>query len=632
MKKVILGKTILFIAILAYVIIFKTIFGEENILIAVMSITGLLMYMGRDLTGEPIKNLLGLILFYIMIGVGTFIAAHNIWIAIPVNFIIIFLISYTFGHVLKGPMYIPFSLLYLFLLAYPVPLSAMPLRIIGLVVGAISIMLPQFIINKNKLKKSSEKIFAGLFSLLLNKIQLIKDNKSTKEIDAKISSMSKTLKDIIYDKKEKKFYITDEGRINLDILVSIEKISILMEKYVNEDSEVLNDLKLFIEKLNTKDNKDTLSVYMNELKVKYNDTVDKDIIDILTSMTIITLTVENLSTHKKIEAKNIKRDLKSDIYGLKDIKFNSIKLKYSLRLAIEVVIACFIMEYFHLEQGRWIMYTVLSLTNPILEVTKSKAKDRIIATIIGAVIIGVSFSIFNNTIIRGIIVMGAGYANIYCQTYRQKMVTVTVSAIGAAALVGGSVIGDKISATPVLLSAERVLFILLGAVIAIIINSFLFKCDSNKANLKLIHASDELVGDLVRNLDVILNKKDTMDYINNVYLINSQIENTIKVNQSLNEDNNYEKYIVLSQIKQKIISNIYELQNIISSKIISDDDKKDIKDLAIRVKNRNLINENNMNLEEEYLEKETLNKRIITNLLFDTCENLRKIDEIKLKN
>ncbi|WP_055071226.1 FUSC family protein [Clostridium massiliamazoniense] len=632
MKKLIICKTLMFIVIMTYIFGFKFIFGNENILIAVMSITGLLMFMGQDLTGEPLKNTLVLILFYVMIGMGTFIASRNIWVAIPVNFIIIFVISYTFGHVLKGPMYIPFSFLYLFLVAYPVSIDQMPLRIVALIVGASSIMLPQFIINKNKVGISSKKIFESLFDTLLQKIDLIKESNSVDEVNIKINSMLKKLKNIIYDKKEKRFYISEEGRVSLDVLVSIEKLSILIEGYKDDKkNEILDEIKKFIEILKSKDNKETIISYMNELEVKYCDVTDKNAIEILTSMTIISLIIKNSNKNIKEEFKNIKRNLKNDVYGLKNIKFDSIRLTYSLCITVEVVIACFIMEYFHLDQGRWIMYTVLSLTSPLLEITKSKAKDRIIATIIGAIFISVTFVIFRSTLIRSLIIMGAGYANMYCETYRQKIITVTISAIGAASLVGGYVVGDNlIKATPIILSVERVIFILIGAIIAIFINTFLFEYDVKKANKYLAKISEALVEDLVQNLDIILEKHNTTDYMNNIYLLNSQIEQTIKMNEGLNFNKNEdeykyedEEYNKLCEIKQKIITNVYEFQNLMDSANFSENEINKIKKLIVKIKNKEIsLQELLYDVENEYLSNESIENKMINNFIFNIKKNL----------
>ncbi|MGL4874102.1 MAG: hypothetical protein ACRC30_05565, partial [Clostridium sp.] len=299
MKKFILGKTLLFIGILAYVIIFKTIFGDDNILIAVMSITGMLMYMGRDLTGEFLKYTFKFIGFYLLIGVGTFIASGNMWVAIFVNFAVVFLISYSFGHVLKNAMYLPFTLLYLFLLAYPVTVHALPMRLIALVVGALVIVAPQLLINKNKVPKASSKIINGLFDLIDKKIEFVLEKKKTKELDAQINGMMTSLKNIIYDKKEKKFYISAEGRGYLDILASLDKLNHLM---VNGtlDEKALNDIKKGISEVKALFNKEENNVteYIKEIKENYKNSVSISNIQGIGSIILLIDTLKNLEQKK----------------------------------------------------------------------------------------------------------------------------------------------------------------------------------------------------------------------------------------------------------------------------------------------------------------------------------------------
>ncbi|WP_297521794.1 FUSC family protein [uncultured Clostridium sp.] len=626
MKKLIINNTILFIFIMAYIFSFKFVFGDINILIAVMSITGLLMYLGRDLTGDIKRNSIGIIGFYILIGISSFISASHIWIAIPLNFLVVFLISYSFGHVLKSPMYIPFTLLYLFLLAYPVTISAMPLRLLALIIGAISIILPQFLINKNKIEKSGTKIFSNLIDLLSNKVILLEDGQATTEINSNIEKLCLTLKNIIYDKKSKHFYITSNGQHRLDLLVAIEKINLLLDKssvktnieLIIHVKSVIKILKLSIEKYE----KENFDLYIESLKTTYADSINIDNLQFLSAVILLNDSLDLINKpHIIKQTPNI---IKNDIYGLKNIKFNSIKLTYSIRVALAVSIACFIMQYFDLYQGRWIMYTVVSLTSPILEMTKSKTKDRIIATIIGAILIAIIFSLVKNMTIRGILVIIAGYANMYCITYRQKMISVTSSAIGAAILIGGPISGfSSISSSPLILSLERVVLILIGAGIALLINSFLFKYDSIKANANLTEVSDNLIKDLISNLDIILEKDKLNNYINTIYILISQIDSTIKnnivVSTKLNLDNNY---LIRHNYKLSFITTAYELNKLLDTYNISTTDKEYFEKVILKLKN----NEFNSKTKLNYLKEiDNIDKKLILISLIELNDTSRKI-------
>ena len=627
MKKLIIGNTMLFAFIMGYIFGFKFLFGDSNILIAVMSITGLLMYLGRDLTGEPIKNTFGLIAFYLVIGIASFISANNIWLAIAINFLIVFFISYSFGHILKSPMYIPFTLLYLFLLAYPVPLHAMPLRLVALFAGAVSIMLPQFLINKNKIKKSSEKIFINLVKLLENKIILIKNGQATHEVDEKFNATTLNLKNIIYDKKQKNFYLLEEGQHRLDILISLEKINLTLGS-LNKDNntdllnEILDFIKLFKDNFKAYD-ENIFKYFINKLKEKYKSSTTTENIEFLSSVIFINDSLKMLDKPHKV--KSIPKNIKNDIYGLKNIKFNSIKITYAFRISIAITIACFIMQFFDLYQGRWIMYTVLSLTSPILEITKSKTKDRVIATVLGALFIAIVFSIFKNTMLRGIIVILAGYANVYCKTYRQKMLAVTISAIGAAVLVGGPIIGSsKILANPILLSFERVALILLGVLIAFIINSFLFKYDAEKANKNLTDISDQLVKDLVMHLDISLEKNKLKDYINNIYILTSQIDSSIKSNINLSDKLTItDDYTKANNSKMKLIITAYELNKFIATYKFDDKEEAYIKEIITKIKNNSFTTATKL----DYLSKtDDINRKILLVSLMDINASYKKLN------
>ena len=75
LKNNIISKTILFIAIMIFVVIFKSIFGEQNTPVGIATVITLLMLLGKDLTQNPIKNFLILAGINLALGISAFIAA-----------------------------------------------------------------------------------------------------------------------------------------------------------------------------------------------------------------------------------------------------------------------------------------------------------------------------------------------------------------------------------------------------------------------------------------------------------------------------------------------------------------------------------------------------------------------------
>ena len=140
-KNKIIGNTLIFIIIMIYLGIFRSVFGGANSLVGITVITAVLMLTQRDLTAEPIKNFLTLLLVNVMTGVFSYIAVNNLWIGIPLNLIALFVIAYTFSSNIKGLVVIPFGLQYLFMISEPVYGIDFEKRMIALVFGAFLLWL-----------------------------------------------------------------------------------------------------------------------------------------------------------------------------------------------------------------------------------------------------------------------------------------------------------------------------------------------------------------------------------------------------------------------------------------------------------------------------------------------------------
>ncbi|MGG7060316.1 FUSC family protein, partial [Clostridium tertium] len=209
------------------------------------------MLLQRDLTLSPLKNTFRLIILNLFIGIASVLVASNMWIGIPVNFITLFTISYLLCYSLKNSIYLPFSLQYLFLLANPIPQNLIPIRLASLVFGALVIMFAQIIANKNKMKKSGDRILINICNSILNKIKLLKTNEDSSSLRDDINLQLNAFRSMIYDKRESDFYLTEEARIKLNLSVSLESINMLLDK-INDLSEVafiINNLELFLEEV-----------------------------------------------------------------------------------------------------------------------------------------------------------------------------------------------------------------------------------------------------------------------------------------------------------------------------------------------------------------------------------------------
>ena len=85
--------TLSFLFIIAYVNVFQKVFGAENSIVGVIFAIMMSASMVRDLTSTPFKHLLAQsAVLVLMAAAACLVVTLNPWIALPINFIMIFLI------------------------------------------------------------------------------------------------------------------------------------------------------------------------------------------------------------------------------------------------------------------------------------------------------------------------------------------------------------------------------------------------------------------------------------------------------------------------------------------------------------------------------------------------------------
>lgn len=606
-KQFIISQTVLYVFIMAFVITFKIIFGDKNILVGVMGITAILMLTQINLTVSPGKNLVKLLIINLGIGIFTYLANLNIWAAIPINFIGIFVIAYTFYYNLKSPVYLPFTLQYMFLLATPITAAELPMRLLSLLVAPIGIMLIQFVVNKNKTTKVGNKLIGGICDNLIKKIN---NDENKVEINEAIKKNANDFRKIIYDNRKDNFYVTEEGRIKLNIVVILEKLSNLLDESTN-NKQLLNDLIVCLQELkyslgkedNLKNIADNISKILNNYKRdNINDLVSLRILNTINMLDISlgelkSLGKENYNTIKA--NKSIPEQYKMINVHKKEFYTKSVKFSYAIRVSLGITISAFIADYFKFPEGRWIYFTAFAIIIPIYELSKKKLKDRIFATLVGGAIIVIVFTLFKNMLIRMLVIMAAGYLRSYTSTYRYGTIYTTICAIGAAAMTGGAVV----------LTIDRIVFVIFGTIIAIIINRFVLPVRMKDANKELLGTYRGVLYKMLNEVyERAINKNNNTHEMDTLLLVTTMIEERLVANNgnSIIEENSsyFDKLRVL-------IIDIYQLYRLVKrSEIKHNNDMVEDLKLLSNLENINIDNEIK-NVEEHIKTAEGMDNKII---------------------
>lgn len=588
----ILSKTLIFIFVVLLVSLFKTIFKPENSLIGVTTIVLMLVLLQMDLTLNPIKNLLNLIVLNLAFGLSAFLVSQNVILGLILNFSIMLFIGYYFSYELKKPVNMMVGLHYMLMIVSPISISQLPLRLLSLVAGAFMIMGVQLLANKNKLTKSRNAMFNTIVDDLLIKIDLLKSQNDTENIDKSLSLNINRLKSLIFESGKSDSHFTECGVNTMNVLSCLEKINSILDTIKNKSYysqilddifSVINDIKNGKFDINISDLDDTY----NKINLYSLDITDMeavyDLIDVVKTLNVELKMYKNTINNQK----NIQNELSipqefKELHVQKNLmKLKSPRFAYGLRLGLVVSLTFFIVKFFNIEYGEWAVYTVFALSQPHSEYTIRKSKKRIIGTIMGSIMMAILFNLVTEPSLRTVMLILAGYLMSYVSDYRNLVAFITVSAVASAALYVPN---------PNFIIMNRILFVVIGIAIALIANKFVFnrKLLDEENNLNNIQrdSSRKMLG------EVLLNEgSKNKSVIGILYLIPSLIDLRISyLNQNgLNMDKSFIN-------KNKVLMNdLYQIY------LLEKDDQ--VFDKIVSNVEAILINSNNLDIMESRIQE-----------------------------
>ncbi|MBM6860674.1 FUSC family protein [Clostridium saudiense] len=149
----------------------------------------------------------------------------------------------------------------------------------------------------------------------------------------------------------------------------------------------------------------------------------------------------------------------------KKVKIHTIRASYAIRVGFLTALTSFIALYFKLAEGRWMVYTIFSLTELYSENCRVRAWKRLQGTIIGSIILIIFFILVKSPVLRGLLILVVGYLNSFAEDYRDIVVLVTISAVAPLALTTGSLYAVL----------ERIMYVIIGIILALIANRFILR-------------------------------------------------------------------------------------------------------------------------------------------------------------
>lgn len=453
-------------------------FGVENIMIAFpIALTSTVM--GRqNFQVKTFSKTLKITILHLLIVTTAFISAQNLMLGVLINFIAIFLIMYTIVSPYDLTFYKPFLMLYVFTQYSEITLSMLPTRYLAVIFGVMVVVFGSFINRANEKSLFGISIISSL-KIIVKQIECILNGEIDETLTKECSEVMRNLAYKIYVTRHKKYLTTNLGKIQFKVYMAIEHLNLYLRRVNvsfirNEITEVeLLEVKLIIDKIIAIDNKectvDETMVYVKEYSDEYSSKT-KYSFEISEILMLLIVSIEELTMLNKKEVNKIYNDWERTDLDKTKVTFkeylnpNSIRFKFSMRMAISVTIALLFAEILGFYKIIWAIITIMSVMQPYYEETITKTKDRIIGNIAAILFIGILINIIN---IRGVtitILIISLYLLYAFKEYYKISLFSSIASICIASLT------ENIN----ILVAYRIIYVIIGVGIIILVNKYVF--------------------------------------------------------------------------------------------------------------------------------------------------------------
>ncbi|WP_262396425.1 FUSC family protein [Zongyangia hominis] len=477
--------TLNFIFIVLFVNVFQYIFGMENSIVGVIFTIMMSASMVRDLTATPVKHLcIQTGVLFLMAVAACFVTSVPPMLALPVNLSMIFLILYAFTYEYVSHLYFPYILSYLFLVFIsPVTPAQLPKRLLGVFVGAVCIILYQLVNGRNRVVETARDVLVSMIDEADGCIRCLLSAKGVprnpEQLRAELCKLSK----IVYDRRKSALCISDASFSMIDAGRGLENLVLLlyeMEGTVTEErAKMLRKLSASLTTFRSYMLRETSEIpAFSRLDFGPQDSGEAEQF----YQCLVYIRGQMLQMTRPEKQKHYRRTLLSLSTRLKAaLRVSPVRVIYALRVSCLLALCTLAVQLLALPHGKWLLFTVASVSLPYADDVGTKAKKRMRATLIGGACSIAVFSLISSMTGRTIVMMLSGYLSFYFTDYSGTFACSTVGALG------GAVIMSAFGWGPVgYLSLVRLGYIVLGVLIAFLANDVFFPFKRAVATRQLV--------------------------------------------------------------------------------------------------------------------------------------------------
>lgn len=453
---------------------------------------GSLMSSPGDITGSLKHKVVGGFSAAFLAGISTIIAGYasmNIWILIPVLTVLIFGISYLAVYGFRASL-VAFSGLFAIVLSFASVSSSIEIWQRGLLIffgGSwyLLLSLGWFFISR---RRPTEQMIAQTMQLtaiyLQKRLDMLTASQSREELQKKLFSLQTELNDkheglrellinsrrasggsnffrkrlIVFVELVDILELAMANPVNYERIDDLEpdekKQMLMLIDFSRKMSEQLHKIASSLEQNSGMPENDLLSSWKNTSRKfdEYKGKVDisekretlllfRNILDyqekLWHKLNNIDRVLNNLEKNNRLrlKSKEVSKFLTPQDYSLdiliRNFNFGSPVFRHALRISLVMLVGFSIGYYFSIQNAYWILLTIIVIMRPNYGLTKQRTRQRIVGTLIGAVVaVGIVFLTQNKTVygILALFSLTVAFSMIQ-RNYRTAAIFITLSII-----------------------------------------------------------------------------------------------------------------------------------------------------------------------------------------------------------
>ena len=478
--------TLNFLFILLFVNVFQWLFGMENSIVGVIFTIMMSASMVRDLTATPLRNLLvQTAVLFLMTASACFVANAAPLAALGVNLAMIFIILYAFTYEYVSHLYFPYLLSYLFLIFItPVGPAQLPKRLLGVLFGAVGVIVYQWVNGRNRVAQTAREVLLSLLDRADAWVKCLlggqEASKDPEQMRCDLCRLSKA----VYDRRKKALCLSDASFAMIDCGRGLENLVLTLYELkgpltpqraalLGQIAACLSDLRAFT--LRSAESIPPINIDLGAPDSEEAGELARCLSYIRDQMLFMT------RPDKRKRYRKTRLPLSARLKAA--LNMSPVRVIYALRVSCLLALLTLAVQSLHLAHGKWLLFTVASVSLPYADDVGLKAKKRMIATLVGGLAGMAAFSLIPSAPGRSAIMMLSGYLSFYFCDYAATFSCSTVGALGGAVLMTATGWGPVGGMTLL-----RLGYVLAGIVIGLLFNRVLFPYRLSSATRHLYHS------------------------------------------------------------------------------------------------------------------------------------------------